>query len=120
MTDIAVERATSVRWRSVTDVVIACIVAYVLRFQMSVAAPVMMRDLGWSEMQLGFIFGAFARAFALGPVPGGIIGDRFGPRCAMTVVFIAWFATTALTASVPRALPVRCQSRRGEDHRRTS
>ena len=87
---------------------------------MSVAAPVMMRDLEWSEMQLDLIFGAFAWAYALGPVPGEVIGDRFGPRCALTVVSIARFATTALKASVPRALPVRCQSRRGEDHCRTS
>lgn len=100
------ERATSVRWRIVAWIVLAAIVAYVLRFNMSVAAPAMMRDLGLSETQLGFILGAFAWTYALGQLPGGMLGARFGPRRTMTVLFIAWFATTALMASVPRGLPV--------------
>jgi len=104
--NVAVERATSVRWRIVAWIVLASIVAYVLRFNMSVAGPAIMRDLGLSELQLGFILGAFAWTYALGSVPGGMLGDRFGPRRAMTVLFIAWFATTALMASVPRGLPV--------------
>jgi MFS family permease len=39
-------------------------------------------------------------------MPAGIFGERMGPRRAMTLVFIAWFATTALMASVPRGIPV--------------
>ena len=100
------ERATSVRWRIVAWIVLASLVAYVLRFNMSVAAPTMMRDLGLSETQLGLILGAFAWTYALCQIPGGILGARFGPRRTMTVLFIAWFATTALMASVPHGLPV--------------
>ncbi|MES2525202.1 MAG: MFS transporter [Gemmatimonadota bacterium] len=100
------ERATSVRWRILGWIVLASLVAYMLRFNLSVAAPAMMRDLGLSETQLGLILGAFAWTYALCQVPGGMLGDRFGPRRTMTVLFIAWFATTALMASVPRGLPV--------------
>lgn len=99
-------RPTAVRWRIVAWIVVASVVAYALRFNMSVAAPAMMRDLGLRETQLGLILGAFAWTYALCQVPGGILGDRFGPRRTMTVLFLAWFATTALMASVPRGLPV--------------
>lgn len=99
-------RATAVRWRIVAWIVVASLVAYMLRFNMSVAGPAMMRDLGFSEAQLGIILGAFAWSYGLFQAPGGMLGERFGPRRAMTVVFIGWFATTALMALVPRGLPV--------------
>ncbi len=99
-------RATTIRWRIVTWIVVASIVAYILRFNLSVAGPAMMHDLGFSETQLGFVLGAFAWSYGLFQLPGGILGERVGPRKAMTLMFIAWFATTAMMALVPRGLPV--------------
>ena len=42
-------RPTLVRWRILAWIVVASLVAYVLRFNLSVAAPAMMRDLGLRE-----------------------------------------------------------------------
>ena len=104
--DAGAVRPTTVRWRVLAWIVVASIVAYVLRFNLSVAGPAMMRDLGLSEAQLGIVLGAFAWSYGLFQAPGGVFGERFGPRRAMTWMFIAWFATTAMMAMVPRGWPV--------------
>jgi len=104
--DAGAVRPTTVRWRVLVWIVVASIVAYVLRFNLSVAGPAMMRDLGLSEAQLGIVLGAFAWSYGLFQAPGGVFGERFGPRRAMTWMFIAWFATTAMMAMVPRGWPV--------------
>ncbi len=86
-------------------IVVASIVAYVLRFNLSVAAPSMMRDLGLSEAQLGIVLGAFAWSYGLFQGPGGFFGERVGPHRAMTFIFVAWFVTTAMMALLPRGWP---------------
>ena len=104
--DAGVERPTAVRWRILAWIVLASIVAYILRFNLSVAAPAMMHDLGLSEAQLGLVLGAFAWGYGLCQIPGGVFGERFGPRRGLTLAFIAWFATTAMMALIPRGIPV--------------
>ncbi len=96
---------TRIRWRIILWTVMAAVVAYILRFNMSVAAPAMMRDLGLTEKQLGIVLGAFAWSYGLLQAPGGAFGQRFGPRKAMTLLFVGWFATTALMALVPHGMP---------------
>ena len=78
--DAGATRPTVVRWRILAWIVIASVVAYALRFNLSVAGPAMMRDLGLSEAQLGIILGAFAWSYGLFQAPGGVLGERFGPR----------------------------------------
>lgn len=96
---------TAVRWRILGWAVLAAVVAYILRFNMSVAAPAMMRDLGLTEQQLGVVLGAFAWGYGLLQAPGGAFGQRLGPHKAMTLLFVGWFVTTALMALVPHAIP---------------
>ena len=40
----------------------------------------MMSDLGLSEIQWGWVLAAFTAGYAIFQLPGGILGDRFGPR----------------------------------------
>ena len=104
--DAGAVRPTAIRWRILSWIVVASIVAYILRYNLSVAGPVMMHDLGLSETQLGLILGAFAWSYGLFQIPGGMLGERFGPRRLLAVAFVAWFATTALMALIPRGWPV--------------
>ena len=97
---------SAVRWRVMWWLAIASVVAYVLRFNLSVAGPAMMHDLGLTEAQLGLVLGAFAWSYGLLQVPGGMLGERFGPRRTLAVAFVCWFATTALMALVPHGLPL--------------
>ena len=104
--DAGVVRPTVVRWRMLAWIVLASIVAYVLRFNLSFAAPAMMHDLGLTESQLGLILGAFAWTYGLCQGPGGVLGERIGPRRAMALLFVGWFVTTAMMAMVPRGWPI--------------
>jgi len=51
-----------------------------LRVNISIVGETMMRDLGMSEYQLGFLFSAFWAGYTVFQFPGGMIGDKFGPR----------------------------------------
>ena len=92
---------TYIRWRIFTLVIIASFVAYVLRSNMSIAGDALRKDLGFSLSELGLILSANAWGYALFQFPGGVFGDRVGPRKALTVIMIAWGVITILTGLVP-------------------
>ena len=60
-----------------------------------------MHDLGMNEYELGMVFSAFAAGYAIFQFPGGIFGDRFGPRFTITAMAIAWALLTVVTALIP-------------------
>src|SRR4051812_4756547 len=53
-----------------------------------------------TEWQLGWVFGAFAVGYTLFEVPGGWMGDVWGPRRVLTRIVLWWSAFTALTDAV--------------------
>jgi len=89
------------RWIILAILIFASFIAYVLRTNVSIVSGMMMHDLGMNQYQLGMVFSAFAAGYALFQFPGGIFGDRFGPRFALTVMAIAWALLTAVTALIP-------------------
>jgi ACS family glucarate transporter-like MFS transporter len=94
---------SSVRWVILALLFLASFVAYVLRTNMSVAGETMMKDLGFSQIQLGFVLAAFAWGYAIFQFPGGVFGDRIGGRKALTYIAIAWGVLNLLTGLVPDA-----------------
>ena len=90
-----------VRWIVLAIIVVASFVAYVLRTNLSIVSETMMHDLGMNEYQLGLVFSSFAAGYAIFQFPGGIFGDRFGPRFAITSIAVAWGLLTIFTALVP-------------------
>ena len=52
----------------------------------SIVGEAMMLDLGMNEYQLGLVFSAFAAGYAIFQFPGGLIGDRFGPRRTIAAI----------------------------------
>ena len=69
-----------VRWRIFAVVAFASFVSYLLRANLSIAAPNMIEDLQLSEVQWGYVLAAFTAGYALFQFPGGILGDRLGNR----------------------------------------
>lgn len=92
---------TYVRWRVYSVVIVASFVAYVLRSNMSVAGDAMRKDMGFSLYELGLILSANAWAYALFQFPGGVFGDRVGPRKALSILIVAWGVLTIMTGLVP-------------------
>jgi len=94
-------RATHVRWRIFAILAMGSFSSYMLRSNVSIAAPTMMSDLGLSEIQLGWVLAAFNAGYAVFQFPGGILGDNLGPRRALTIIAMLWAITTILTIAVP-------------------
>lgn len=94
-------RTTRVRWIILALVLFASFVSYFVRSNLSVVGGAMMEDIGLTEIQLGYIFSAFAAGYALFQLPGGVLGHRFGARALITVLAIIWAVLTALTGLVP-------------------
>lgn len=83
--------------------VLLCMMEFVLfidRVNLAAAAPVMQKDLGLSNLALGFAFSAFNYSYAPFQLVGGWFADRFGARRTLTVCGIAWSITTIATAAV--------------------
>jgi ACS family glucarate transporter-like MFS transporter len=89
------------RWVVLAVIILASFIAYTLRTNVNIVGESMMRDLGMTEYQLGLVFSAFAAGYALFQFPGGLVGDKFGPRKTITAIAIAWSLLTVITALVP-------------------
>jgi ACS family glucarate transporter-like MFS transporter len=75
--------------------------SYLLRTNIAVAQQYMARELTLSDIQVGYIFGAFLTGYTLFQVPTGIWGDKFGPRVVLTASALICSATTLLTGFTP-------------------
>ena len=89
------------RWVVLAAIILASFIAYILRTNISIVGESMMQDLGMTERHLGYVFAAFAAGYAVFQFPGGLIGDRYGPRKTIAAIAIAWTLLTIITAIIP-------------------
>ena len=92
------------KWLSAPRVVLSLLcllylILFVNRVAISTAAPLMKRDLGLTNTQLGFAFSAFAIPYALFQLVGGWIGDRLGPRVTLALCCAVVGVSTVLTGT---------------------
>lgn len=73
--------------------------SYVDRSCISVAAPLIGRELHLTPTQLGSIFSSFFLLYALLQAPWGVLADRLGPRRIVTIAVFGWCTFTALTGA---------------------
>jgi len=74
------------------------VLMFIDRVNISIAAKYIMPEYGLSDVQMGWIFSAFVLGYAILQVPGGRLGDRFGPRWVLAGAIFWWSAFTAVTA----------------------
>lgn len=75
------------------------LISYLDRTTISVAAPQIIKEFGFTKSQMGLIFSAFAITYALLQIVGGTLGDRFGPRRVLALLMTWWSFFTMLTAT---------------------
>ncbi|MFT5501161.1 MAG: ACS family glucarate transporter-like MFS transporter [Woeseiaceae bacterium] len=92
---------TGTRWIVLAIIIVASSVSYMLRINVSILGDAMIRDLGMNAYQLGIVLSAFAAGYTIFQFPGGIIGDKFGPRLTITTIAVAWTLLTVVTAVIP-------------------
>ena len=95
---LATETPTRIRWRIIALIFFVYVLMYIDRINISIAAKYIMPEYGLSDVEFGAIFSAFVLAYALAQIPGGWLGDRYGPRRVMTWAILWWSTFTALTA----------------------
>jgi sugar phosphate permease len=90
---------TKTRWWILFLISLMYLICYMDRTSISIAAPSITAEFGLSKAQMAIVFSAFAWAYALGQVPGGWLGDRFGPRIVLTAMMTWWALTAALNGA---------------------
>lgn len=73
-------------------------VSYIERMNISVAAELMMPDLGLTKIQMGQVFSSFLVGYAIFQVPAGKLGDVIGPRVTLALAALLWGCATIFTA----------------------
>jgi ACS family glucarate transporter-like MFS transporter len=94
------EKPTHARYWVIFFAVTLAILSYVNRVAISQAAPDIARDLKFSDVQMGKIFGAFALSYALFEIPSGWLGDWIGPRKVLLRIVLWWSVFTAITGAM--------------------
>jgi ACS family glucarate transporter-like MFS transporter len=70
------------------------------RATLSVAGPSMVKDLGMTSVQLGWLFSSFAWAYVLFQIPAGWLVDKVGAKRGMLFGVVLWSAMTLLMGGV--------------------
>ena len=63
-------------WARVALLSVTATASYLCRVNVSVTGLLMMRELGFSQIELGRIFSAFILGYALFQIPAGMLADR--------------------------------------------
>src|SRR5262245_32698942 len=87
----SVTRPTRVRHIVLWLTVAAYMITYMDRVAISSAVPSIRKDLGFDMVTMGWILASFNWAYALFQIPGGWLGDRIGPRRALTLI-VGWWS----------------------------
>src|SRR3984893_11672875 len=90
---------TVTRYRVVAAAVALAGVTYLDRVCVGVLAPSIMADLRISQIQMSWVFSAFAAAYALFEMPTAWWADKIGSRRVLTRIVLWWSAFTMLTAA---------------------
>lgn len=67
------------------------------RSSVSVAAPIMMEELGIAPSQMGLLLSAFFWTYTLCNIPAGRLADRFGAKTVLAGAAAIWSIASALT-----------------------
>jgi MFS family permease len=93
-------RPTGVRYGVLAFCCVLSMVTYLDRVCFGTAAPYIEKEFGLSASQLGWLFTAFALAYACFEVPTGWLGDLFGARRTLIRIVLWWSVFTALTGAI--------------------
>jgi ACS family glucarate transporter-like MFS transporter len=95
-------RLVPVRWSILGCLFGFSLFGYVQRTGIAIAAEPMMQDLGLDQVTLGWLLTAFLIGYTAFQIPGGVLGEYWGPRRTLTWMSAASLLATVATAITPR------------------
>ncbi|HEY5780319.1 MAG TPA: MFS transporter [Lysobacter sp.] len=78
------------RWRICAMLLAATTINYIDRQVLGVLAPFLQEEIGWNEIQYGYIVSAFQGAYAIGLLCAGAIIDKLGTRIGYAIAIGVW------------------------------
>lgn len=96
----AAARPTRVRFGVLAALCAVSLVTYVDRVGFAIGAPYLKKDLGFNDLEIGYLLSAFFWAYGAFQILGGWLGDRLGSRHLLTILVLGWSLTTGALALV--------------------
>lgn len=93
-------RASRARLVILALLTLGTMINYLDRTVISVAAPLMTKELGLSAAVMGIVFSAFSWTYAAAQIPGGVFLDRVGVRLTYFLSITLWSGFTMLQGLV--------------------
>ena len=91
--------ASRTRYKVVGLAILLAMVTYLDRACLGTLAPHIMRDLSLSKEQMGYVYSAFALAYAAFEIPTAWWADRIGTRRVLTRIVVWWSLFTMATGA---------------------
>jgi sugar phosphate permease len=89
-----------VRWQVLLLLCLMYMITYLDRVSLANTATLISKEYGFSKATMGIIFSSFVWAYALFQVPGGLLGDRYGPRRVLSIIMAYRTVIAVLTTMV--------------------
>lgn len=93
-------RPTRTRFGVIVFAVMLGVIHYIDRVCFGSMNTTIQRELGLTDGDMKWVFWAFTFAYALFEIPGGWLGDKWGPKRVLIRIVLFWSAFTALTGAV--------------------
>jgi sugar phosphate permease len=90
---------TKTRWLILFLISLMYLVCYMDRSNISVAQPEIAKAFGLSKTSMALVLSAFTWSYALGQIPAGWLGDRFGPKRVLTAIMSWWSIAAMMTGA---------------------
>jgi ACS family glucarate transporter-like MFS transporter len=87
-------------WLLVALLSLTAAASYLCRVNISVTGALMMRDLGFSQIEMGRVFSALILGYALFQIPAGAAADRWGARRVLAWAALWWVVSTLFMAAL--------------------
>lgn len=78
------------RWAICALLFFATTINYVDRQVIGILAPVLQKDIGWNEIEYGYIITAFQAAYAIGLLVVGRVIDKIGTKRGYSISMFVW------------------------------
>jgi len=87
-------------WRALILLVLSVGINYIDRGSLSIAAPILQKEMGLSPEQLGLLFSSFFWTYASFQILAGWLVDRYNVNVVFGIGFLVWSCATAATGMV--------------------
>lgn len=88
------------RWLISSMLVFATTVNYMDRQILGLLAPMLQKDIGWTQIEYSWLVNAFTIAYGVGTLVCGRIIDKLGTRISYAIAMVVWSAAAMLHAVV--------------------